>query len=108
MGKFDLTKFKYLKPKSDEIGYIGRNNIFLLEPPLGYYLAPHTVYQIIPKQYQSTSPEYQQIKKWQDRYNYQKQDLYILRDLKTMLDHILVVESIHDESIIKLYFELYD
>ena len=92
-SNFDLTEYKYFKPIVNSIGFFGTNHIFLLHSRKDYYLSQDTVYQIIQKY---------------DTDMYADQKAYLIRDLKKMETHILMIYERHDLNTIKKYFKLYE
>ena len=103
MEQFNLTKYRYLRPKIDAIGFFGTNNIFLLDSPKDYYLSSNTIYQILGRidNIEDASAAY-----WGKLYP--KQDRYKILDLKVMTYHNLMINKKHKLKNIEQFMELYE
>jgi len=98
-NNFDLTKYKYFRPKNAHIGFYGTNHIFLLDSPKDYHLSPNTIYQIL----DNTEKVYSLLDEL-----YPGQNKYRILDLKTMKQHNLMILKKHKFKDIEQFMELYE
>ena len=100
---FNLSEYRYLKPKIDAIGFFGTNNIFLLDSPKSYYLSSNTIYQILER---IERIENSSVYSWENLYP--EQNKYKILDLKMMTCHNLMIHKKHKLKNIEQFMELYE
>jgi hypothetical protein len=102
-NNFNLTEYRYFRPKIDSIGFFGTNRMFLLDSPKDYYLSPNTIYQILkemPKVGNVSASSWEKL--------YPEQNRYKILDLKTMAYHNLMIHQKHRLKNIEQFMELYE